>query len=59
MKAQSWAQEFNSSTRECLGGFVPLNPWSRKYAAALVVIDVGWRLSIPTFGTPLGAGLWG
>jgi hypothetical protein len=34
-------------------------PWNRRYTAALVVIDVGWRLSIPTFGTPLGAGLWG
>jgi hypothetical protein len=57
MKAHSWAQEFNSSTRECLGGFVPMNPWRRECAAALVVINVGSRLSIPTFGTPLGAGL--
>ena len=57
MKAHSWAQEFNSSTRQCLGWFRSHDSWSREYSAALVMIDVGWRLSIPTFGTPLGAGL--
>jgi len=56
MKAHSWTQEV--STR-VLGWFRSYDPRSREYAAGLVVIDVGWRLSIPTFGTPLGAGLWG
>ena len=56
MKAHSWTQEFSPRGLEW---FRSHDPWSREYAAALVLIDVGWRLSIPTFGTPHGAGLWG